>query len=71
MRRALAALDPRDRELLMMREEGFSYREMAEAVGVQATSVGTLVARAQKRFTETWSDQQGTRIDEPTARGEG
>jgi RNA polymerase sigma factor (sigma-70 family) len=71
VRRALDVLDPRDRELLMMREEGFSYREMAEAVGVQATSVGTLIARAQKRFTDTWTSQQEQRINEPTARGEG
>lgn len=64
VRRALDALDARDRELLMMREEGFSYREMAEAVGVQSTSVGTLVARAQKRFAETWSRQQESPIGE-------
>src|SRR6185295_6819125 len=36
VRRALEELDPRDRELLLMREEGFSYREIADAVGVQA-----------------------------------
>lgn len=50
VRRALATLDERDRELLLMREEGFSYREMAGAVGVQASSIGTLLARAQRRF---------------------
>ncbi len=55
VRSVLARLDARDRELLLMREEGFSYRDMAEAVGVQATSVGTLLARAQKRFTDTWT----------------
>lgn len=59
VRRALAGLDPRDRELLMMREEGFSYREIAEAIGVQATSVGTLLARAQKRFTDAWTARLG------------
>ena len=55
VRSVLERLDARDRELLLMREEGFSYREMAEAVGVQATSVGTLLARAQKRFADTWT----------------
>ncbi|MBW3534800.1 MAG: hypothetical protein KY453_06205 [Gemmatimonadetes bacterium] len=50
VRGALDALDGRDRELLLMREEGFSYQEMADAVGVKASSIGTLLARAQRRF---------------------
>lgn len=54
VREALDALAPRDRELLLMREEGFSYREIAEAVGVAPTSVGTLLARAQRRFAEAY-----------------
>jgi RNA polymerase sigma-70 factor (ECF subfamily) len=66
VRRALDALGPRDRELLLMREEGFSYREIAEAVGVSATSVGTLLARAQKRFTT-----RGRRVGRPSVRGRG
>src|SRR5690606_23658060 len=59
VRGALARLAPRDRELLLMREEGFSYRDMAETVGVRATSVGTLLARAQKRFTDAWTELAG------------
>lgn len=55
VRRALDGLDPRDRELLLMREEGFSYAEIAEAIGVKSTSVGTLLARAQRRFTAAWT----------------
>ena len=49
-RAALDALAPRDREILLMRYSGFSYREIAEAVEVAATSVGTLLARAERRF---------------------
>jgi RNA polymerase sigma factor (sigma-70 family) len=71
VRAALAELDPRDRELLLMREEGFSYKEMAEAVGVAATSVGTLVSRAQKRFTDAWTARIGADGEAPLARGEG
>jgi RNA polymerase sigma-70 factor (ECF subfamily) len=52
VRRALDSLDERDRTLLLMREEGFQYRELAEAVGVEPTSVGTLLARARRRFAE-------------------
>lgn len=49
-RRALDDLPPRDREMLLLRYEGFSYKEIAEAVDVAATSVGTLLARAEQRF---------------------
>ena len=43
---------PRDREILLMRYSGFSYREIAEAVGVAASSIGTLLSRAERRFAE-------------------
>ena len=52
VRKALDSLDERDRTLLLMREEGFQYRELAEAIGVEPTSVGTLLARARRRFAE-------------------
>jgi len=51
-REALDALAPRDREILLMRYSGFSYKEIAEAIEVAATSVGTLLARAEGRFAE-------------------
>lgn len=46
VRAALAGLDERDRTILLMREEGFTHREIAEAVGTTTGSVGTLIARA-------------------------
>lgn len=58
VRQALDQLRPRDRQLLLMREEGFTYDEMAVAVGVSPTSVGTLLARALKRFTEVYRLQE-------------
>jgi RNA polymerase sigma factor (sigma-70 family) len=69
VRQALDELDERDRQLLLMREEGFSYREIAEVVGVNASSVGTLLARAQKRFTDAWTSRLGS-APHPLARGE-
>lgn len=51
-REALDRLPDRDREMLLLRYEGFSYKEIAEAVEVAATSVGTLLARAEKRFID-------------------
>lgn len=49
-REALDTLAPRDREILLMRYSGFSYREIAESIDVEAASVGTLLARAERRF---------------------
>ncbi len=54
VRRALGRIPERDRQLLMMREEGFRYHEIAQVVGVAPGSVGTLIARATKRFTEVY-----------------
>lgn len=51
VRAALDELAERDRRMLLMREEGFRYAEIAEAVGVAPGSVGTLLARALRRFT--------------------
>jgi len=47
---ALDALSERDRQMLLMREEGFRYAEIAEAIDVAPGSVGTLLARALRRF---------------------
>jgi RNA polymerase sigma factor (sigma-70 family) len=43
---ALQGLSERERTVLLMREEGFSHKEIAEAVGTTTGSVGTLIARA-------------------------
>jgi RNA polymerase sigma-70 factor, ECF subfamily len=50
VRQVLEEMEDRDRTLLLLREEGFSYRDLADLVGVQASSVGTLLARARRRF---------------------
>jgi RNA polymerase sigma-70 factor (ECF subfamily) len=55
VRRALEELSERDRTMLLMREEGFKYGEIATAVGVASGSVGTLLARAARRFAETYT----------------
>ena len=54
VRDALGHLPARDRELLLMREEGFSYAEIARAAGVAPGSVGTLIARALRKFTQAY-----------------
>jgi RNA polymerase sigma factor (sigma-70 family) len=49
---ALALLSEKERTALLMREEGFSHREIAQAVGTTTGSVGTLVARALARLAD-------------------
>jgi RNA polymerase sigma-70 factor (ECF subfamily) len=49
VQRALDRLPLRDRTILLMREEGFRHREIAETVGTTTGSVGTLIARALDR----------------------
>ena len=50
--RALATLNDKERSAVLMREEGFSHREIAEAVGTTTGSVGTLIARALLKFAD-------------------
>jgi RNA polymerase sigma-70 factor (ECF subfamily) len=57
VRTALDRLSERDRQLLLMREEGFKYEEIANVVGVAPASVGTLIARALRRFVEVYRAQ--------------
>lgn len=59
VRRTLDTLTERDRTLLLMREEGFAYREIAEVIEVKTTSVGSLLARALVRFEEAYETQHG------------
>jgi RNA polymerase sigma factor (sigma-70 family) len=46
VRKALDSLSEKERTVLLMREEGFSHREIADAVGTTTGSVGTMIARA-------------------------
>lgn len=55
VRGALDALSPRDRQLLLLREEGFRYSEIAEMVGVPPTSVGKMLSRALARFARAYA----------------
>jgi len=50
VRTALDRIPYRDRELLLMRESGFRYWEIAEVIGVKPESVSTLARRALAKF---------------------
>lgn len=57
VRACLAALAPRQAQLVWLRHAGGSYREIAAAMGVQVTSVGALLARAEAAFARAWQRQ--------------
>ena len=59
VRTVLGAMKPRDAELLLLRSSGMSYREVAQALGLQAGSVGTLLARAEREFERRYRAQYG------------
>ena len=55
-RRALECLSERDREALLMREEGLDYQEIATALELSVGSVGTTLARARRRLVEAMDE---------------
>lgn len=56
VRGALERLPERDRRLLLLRAEGYSYRDLAAALGLNAASVGVLLARARRAFRSAYGD---------------
>lgn len=50
VRAAIDRLTERERQLLLLRAEGYEYRELAAALGLHEASVGTLLARAKRAF---------------------
>jgi RNA polymerase sigma factor (sigma-70 family) len=52
---ALARLSDKERTAVLMREEGFSHREIADAIGTTTGSVGTLLARILARLARETS----------------
>jgi RNA polymerase sigma-70 factor (ECF subfamily) len=57
VRAALDRLAPRERQLLLLRVEGYSYRDIAAASGVSEASVGTLLARAKSAFRAAYAEE--------------
>ena len=54
IRDTLDALPLRQRTVLVLRSSGYSYAEIADAVGVAPGSVGTLLARAERAFRRAY-----------------
>jgi RNA polymerase sigma-70 factor (ECF subfamily) len=58
VRAALARLNERDREALLLKAEGFGYDEIASTLGLAKGAVGTTLARARRRLVEAYRAQE-------------
>ena len=56
VRAALDRLPERECGLLLLRAEGYAYRDLAAALGLAEASVGTLLARAKARFRQAYKE---------------
>jgi RNA polymerase sigma factor (sigma-70 family) len=62
VRAILAAVKPRDAQVLLLRAEGMAYREIAQTLGVAASSVGTILARAEREFERKYRARYGGQL---------
>jgi RNA polymerase sigma factor (sigma-70 family) len=62
--RALDSIKEPLRSCLILRQQGLSYREIAESLSLNETSIGTFVARARQEFLKFYGRQneEGQRI---------
>lgn len=58
---ALAGLRDLDREVLLLKAEGFDYEEIAAATGLAKGAIGTTICRARKRLVELYREQEKDR----------
>ena len=59
VRAVLAALKRRDAELLLLWTEDMTYEQMAAAIGVKPSSIGSLLRRAQAAFRIAYEEIHG------------
>lgn len=65
VRTALEQLAANDRDSLLLREEGLSYEEIADVLGLSPGSVGTTLSRARSRLAAAYErlESEGRRTD--------
>ena len=54
VRRVLASMKPAQAQLLLMRADGLSYKELAEALQLAVGGIGTLLNRAEAEFRKRY-----------------
>lgn len=57
VRKILNSMDLRDRICLLLKFSGYKYTEISEVIGVEVTSVGTILSRAQAKFKQKFSKE--------------
>lgn len=60
-RRALGQIKEPMRSCLLLKQQGLSYREIAQALSINETNVGSLIARGRKEFTRVYGKIGGRR----------
>ena len=58
VRAALEAVNPRDREILLLWDAGLNYREIAEVTDLAPGAIGTTLARARRRLVEAHGEME-------------
>lgn len=56
VRDAMSRLSQREQQMLLLRAEGYSYRDIATTLDLNEASVGTLLARAKSAFREAYEE---------------
>ena len=57
VREVLGKLSTKERTILLMREEGFLHREIAETVGTTTKSIGTMLVRALNKLAQDLGEE--------------
>jgi RNA polymerase sigma-70 factor (ECF subfamily) len=52
-------MKPRSAKLLVLRQSGLSYKELATVIKVKPSSVGKLLARAEDEFEKIYRQLRG------------
>jgi len=60
-RRALAQLKEPMRSCLLLKQQGLSYKEIAQTLSINEANVGSLIARGRKEFTRVYGKIGGRR----------
>src|SRR5262249_1715283 len=62
VREILSELTPREAQLLLLRANGLAYKELAQTLGVEPGSIGTMLARAEAEFERKFRARHGEQV---------
>ncbi|MEB8723240.1 sigma factor-like helix-turn-helix DNA-binding protein, partial [Bacillus cereus] len=54
----LNKMNDRERTLLLMKFSGFQYKEVAEVLQIEISSIGTLLVRAKMKFRKIYKQME-------------